>query len=173
MTGVGLDASFLGRIDLTLDFYNIINSELLLNVPLSPSTGFFDQTANAGKVRNRGFEIALNTTNVKTRGVTWTTGFNIGFNRNSVLTYADSRGIPPVERWQRNRLAAGEGGAGHLQLVHAQVAGRRSGQRRSRVVRQERAVGVHRQAVEYTLAGMYSTPYPVGRTFMFGVDLTF
>ena len=48
MTGVGLDASFLGRIDLTLDFYNIINSELLLNVPLSPSTGFFDQTANAG-----------------------------------------------------------------------------------------------------------------------------
>jgi hypothetical protein len=29
------------------------------------------------------------------------------------------------------------------------------------------------QGTEYTLAGMYSTPYPVGRTFMFGVDLTF
>ena len=93
MTGVGLDASFLGRIDLTLDFYNIINSELLLNVPLSPSTGFFDQTANAGKVRNRGFEIALNTTNVKTRDVTWTTGFNIGFNRNRVLTTPTPEGF--------------------------------------------------------------------------------
>lgn len=29
------------------------------------------------------------------------------------------------------------------------------------------------QGSSYNLAGMYSSPYPVGRTFMFGVDLTF
>ncbi len=29
------------------------------------------------------------------------------------------------------------------------------------------------QGTQYTLAGMYSSPYPVGRTYMFGVDLTF
>ena len=88
MTGVGLDASFLGRIDLTLDFYNIINSELLLNVPLSPSTGFFDQTANAGKVRNRGFEVALGYSNTWGK-FSWDSNYTLSANKNKILSLAD------------------------------------------------------------------------------------
>ena len=90
MTGVGLDASFLGRIDLTLDFYNIINSELLLNVPLSPSTGFFDQTANAGKVRNRGIEAKLSYTLWQGKQGFFSLFGSIAYNKNTIISLSES-----------------------------------------------------------------------------------
>lgn len=85
MTSVGLDVNLWDRIEIALDFYHIINKDLLLNVPTAPSTGFFDFTDNAGKVRNRGFEVMLTTTNVKHKNFTWITSFNLGLNRNRVL----------------------------------------------------------------------------------------
>lgn len=85
MTSVGVDVSLWGRLEINFDFYNIINKELLLNVPTAPSTGFFEFTDNAGKVRNRGFEVSLATTNISHKNFTWNTTFNIGLNRNEVL----------------------------------------------------------------------------------------
>ena len=41
MTSIGIDAELFGRLNVTLDLYNIDNKNLLLAVPLAPSTGFF------------------------------------------------------------------------------------------------------------------------------------
>jgi len=93
MTSVGLDVDLWNRLEITLDFYHIINKELLLNVPTAPSSGFFESTQNAGKVRNRGFEVAITSTNIKSKNFTWTTSLNIGLNRNRVLSTPTPEGF--------------------------------------------------------------------------------
>ena len=46
---------------------------------------------NIGKVQNTGLEFTLNTLNVKKRGFTWSTNFNIAFNRNKVLELSENQ----------------------------------------------------------------------------------
>lgn len=93
MTNVGVDVDLWGRLEVNVDFYSIINKDLLLNVPTSPSTGFFDFTDNAGKVRNRGIEIVLSTTNILHKNFEWNTSVNFGVNRNKVLTTPTPEGF--------------------------------------------------------------------------------
>jgi len=84
MTNVGVDINLGKKIQLNIDLYNTDNKDLLLRVPLSPTTGFFDVLKNAGSVRNRGIEFGLNTTNISTKNFKWEMSFNIGFNKNVV-----------------------------------------------------------------------------------------
>jgi len=84
MAGLGLDINLWKNIELNIDLYNTDNKDLLLAVPVSPSSGFFEITANAGSVRNQGIEFQLNTTNIKTKNFKWDMSFNIGFNKNVV-----------------------------------------------------------------------------------------
>ncbi|MBS1607141.1 MAG: TonB-dependent receptor [Bacteroidetes bacterium] len=82
---VGLDAGFFqGRIYLTVDYYDKVTSDLLLNVPVPATTGYTNALQNIGKVSNRGWEFTLSTKN--TTGVfKWSTDLNISFDRNKVL----------------------------------------------------------------------------------------
>ena len=52
MASVGVDLTFIDRIDMSIDLYNTDNTGLLLNVPVAPSTGFFEVLKNATKVLN-------------------------------------------------------------------------------------------------------------------------
>ena len=85
MTSVGLEASFFNRLNVTLDLYNIDNKNLLLAVPLAPSTGFFEFMDNVGTVNNKGVEIAVDGDIFSTRDFSWNLGFNLGFNKNTVV----------------------------------------------------------------------------------------
>lgn len=89
MTNIGVDVSFMDRFHFTVDLYNIENKDLLLSVPQSPSTGFFERTENSGSVQNRGIEFQITTDNIRTKDFSWTTSFNIGLNRNEVKDLAD------------------------------------------------------------------------------------
>lgn len=89
---IGYDVSFLSnRINLTIDAYNKITSDLLLNSSVPLSTGFNTVYKNIGKIRNRGLEITLNIINVKSKVFEWTSDFNISFNDNKVLELADDQ----------------------------------------------------------------------------------
>lgn len=90
-TNVGLDVTVLnGRLNLGVDWYNNESSNLLIKNTIPTSTGYTHQYQNVGSIRNRGVEIVLNSTNVRTKGFTWTTDFNIAFNRSKVLSlYGD------------------------------------------------------------------------------------
>ena len=85
MASVGIDLTFIERIDMSIDLYNTDNTGLLLNVPMAPSTGFFEITKNAGTVRNQGIEYRLDATIIKNKAWKWDLGFNIGFNKNRVI----------------------------------------------------------------------------------------
>jgi len=84
MASVGIDLGFINRIDMSIDLYNTDNTGLLLNVPVAPSTGFFEVMKNMGKVRNQGIEYSINATAIQTKDWRWDIGFNIGFNKNRV-----------------------------------------------------------------------------------------
>jgi hypothetical protein len=52
---------------------------------MSPSTGFLTTQQNVGEVQNEGLEIEINTLNFKSKKFTWTSNFNISFNRNKTI----------------------------------------------------------------------------------------
>lgn len=91
-TNVGLDISVLNsRINLGVDWYNNESSNLLIKNQIPTSTGYSTQFQNIGSIRNRGVEIVLNSTNIRTKDFTWSMDFNIAFNRSKVLDiYGDS-----------------------------------------------------------------------------------
>ncbi len=84
MAALGIDLTFIKRIDMSIDLYQTDNTGLLLNVPVAPSTGFFERMENAGSVRNRGIEYRLDANIINIGKWRWDLGFNIGFNQNRV-----------------------------------------------------------------------------------------
>ncbi|MBP3518255.1 MAG: TonB-dependent receptor [Parabacteroides sp.] len=76
---------FDNRVRLEGDFYDSQSIDLLLNVPIPTITGYSSQMQNIGKVQNRGMEFTLNTKNIVNRDFTWSSNFNISFNKNKVL----------------------------------------------------------------------------------------
>ena len=91
-TNAGVDLSFLNdRINFTFDWYNKNTSDLLFYSALPISSGFGGAYKNIGAVRNEGVEFTLNTVNIKTKTFSWTSNFNISFNKNTVLTMGENQ----------------------------------------------------------------------------------
>ena len=85
MTSLGLEAELFNRFNLTVDLYNINNENLLLAVPRAYSTGFYEFMDNVGTVNNKGIEVALDADIFAKKDFGWNVGFNIGFNKNTVV----------------------------------------------------------------------------------------
>lgn len=89
---VGLDLSFFDeRLNFTADVYRKTTRDLLLEASLPLVSGYYSATKNIGKVRNDGLELSLSTVNIKTKDFTWTSDFNIAFNKNEVLELAENQ----------------------------------------------------------------------------------
>lgn len=83
---IGLDLGlWKDRVYLTADLYKRNTQDLLLNVEIPQSSGFGNVTENRGDMENRGLEIGISSRNIETKQFSWTTSFNIAFNRNKVL----------------------------------------------------------------------------------------
>ncbi|MBP5488148.1 MAG: SusC/RagA family TonB-linked outer membrane protein [Bacteroidales bacterium] len=93
MTSLGVDATIRNNWNVTVDLYHTLNSKILLQSPLPPSTGFYAMMANVGKVRNMGAELAIDGAVMKTQDLLWTVGFNMGFNHNEVIELPEHQDI--------------------------------------------------------------------------------
>lgn len=86
---VGVDFGlFQNRVTGTFDYYNRVSNDLLLNVPLSLTTGFTSQTRNIGSMTNTGFEVELDFVIVRKDDFHITFGGNISTNDNEVTELA-------------------------------------------------------------------------------------
>lgn len=83
----GVELGLGEKIDLTVDYYNRVTKDLLLQAPIPWSAGEVNANVyqNVGSVRNSGFEVSLNTTNIETRNFSWTTNFIFAANANKIL----------------------------------------------------------------------------------------
>ena len=89
---IGLELGFFKqRLTAEVDVYKKTTDDLLLNAPMSPSSGYNRVFKNIGKVQNQGLEITLGGTPIQTKDFTWTSSFNIAFNRNKVLELTDNQ----------------------------------------------------------------------------------
>lgn len=84
---VGLDVSMLqNRVSITAEAYLKRTNDLIFERQLPWTSGFGGiGNANIGAMENRGLEFTLNTRNF-TGAFTWTTNFNIAFNRNRITS---------------------------------------------------------------------------------------
>ncbi|WP_343704516.1 TonB-dependent receptor [Chitinophaga sp.] len=73
------------RVELTVDWYRKVTSDLLLNADLPATMGLVQARMNIGKIQNQGLELALRTVNFKTKAFEWSSNFNIAFNQNKIL----------------------------------------------------------------------------------------
>lgn len=81
----GLDLSmFSGRINMTLDYYDMSTRSLLVSRSLPRVTGFESVTTNIGVLGNKGFELTINTHNINSEQIRWTSGFTFSLNRNKI-----------------------------------------------------------------------------------------
>ena len=93
MASVGLDATIRDNWNVTVDLYHTINSKILLQSPMPPSSGFYAVMDNVGKVRNMGAELAIDGAIVNNKNFGWNLGFNMGFNQNRVLELPEHQDI--------------------------------------------------------------------------------
>jgi TonB-linked SusC/RagA family outer membrane protein len=91
-TNIGLDFSVVkGLLSGSVDYYIKTTSDLIWSYPVSATQFPVNSlTTNIGKLSNKGVELILNATPVKSRDFTWRSSFNIAHNTNKVLSMANS-----------------------------------------------------------------------------------
>jgi TonB-linked SusC/RagA family outer membrane protein len=81
---LGFEVGFLNRFSLDFDYYKKTTDGLLFSVPLALSSGAATINQNVGVLESSGLEFTVNTTNVDTEKLKWTTSFNITTNQTVV-----------------------------------------------------------------------------------------
>ena len=83
---IGLDFGFWNRLNFSLEYYTRTTKNLLMDRPISMTTGFGSYLMNIGEVKNQGIEFEVRSNNFDTKNFNWSTTFNIGHNKNEIVT---------------------------------------------------------------------------------------
>ena len=90
---VGTDWAFFDqRLHANIDFYIKNTNDMLVPMSVPISSGYSDEAVpniNAGRMRNTGVEVSLNSMNIKSSNFTWTTTVNFAYNHNRILSLND------------------------------------------------------------------------------------
>lgn len=86
----GLEMSFFNsRLGFDVTYYNSKTTNQIVPAPVSRATGFDGKYINVGEVDNRGWELSLYGTPVKTRDFSWTLNVNWTKNNSKVVALGD------------------------------------------------------------------------------------
>ena len=90
-TEAGLELGlFNNRLRFDFGVYNTNSTDQILNLDVSTSTGYSQKLVNGGTINNKGLEIQLGVTPVKTEDFTWDINTNFSLNRSEVKSlYGD------------------------------------------------------------------------------------
>ncbi|MFN0293614.1 SusC/RagA family TonB-linked outer membrane protein [Pedobacter helvus] len=88
----GIDLALFNRINVGLEYYRDITKDLISDANVSLTTGQRSIYRNIGKLQNTGLEATVVSKNIDRGNFSWTTNFNISFNRNKVLSLATDIG---------------------------------------------------------------------------------
>ncbi len=81
----GIDLSFFNkRLEINADYFNIINSNLLMRRSLSTITGYRETIENIGEMRNRGYEFSVNGVIIDGKDLNWSLNANISTDKNEI-----------------------------------------------------------------------------------------
>jgi TonB-linked SusC/RagA family outer membrane protein len=87
---VGAEGSFFkNRLSYDIALYQKTTSDLIVSLPLDPSTGFTSKSINAATIRNKGIELSITGSPIKTKDFTWNVTYTFTKNENEVTKLAD------------------------------------------------------------------------------------
>ena len=88
---IGIEARFLkNRVGFSFVMYNASTKNQILDVPLPASSTFGSRRINAGEIRNKGIELSIIGTPIKSeKGFSWDVSLNLSRNTNKVVSLAD------------------------------------------------------------------------------------
>ena len=77
---VAASIGLLDRVSVDLEFYNRLSDDLLMDVPVSATTGYVTEARNVGAMLNRGIDVTVNADLYRDKN--WYVGINATFNYN-------------------------------------------------------------------------------------------
>ncbi|RAJ76733.1 TonB-linked SusC/RagA family outer membrane protein [Chitinophaga dinghuensis] len=82
---IGVEGRFLNnRLGLDLTYYSRKTTNDIMQVAVSPGSGYNSAYLNVGQMSNKGVELMINGTPVKGKTFSWDASFNMAYNRNRV-----------------------------------------------------------------------------------------
>ena len=82
---LGLEMKFYhNRLGLDITYYNQVSKDQIIALASTPASGYAYRLINAGKIENKGIEIALNGRVLDYKGFAWDAGLNFSKNSNKV-----------------------------------------------------------------------------------------
>ena len=102
----GIDFGLFGNVvSGSVDWYRRTSDQLLLNNPVSVTTGFGTALQNLGTVRNEGWEFELRTKNVNKEKFKWNSTLLVTTNKNTLVDFGESNGQISFNEDESNRPA--------------------------------------------------------------------
>ncbi|MEO6732697.1 MAG: SusC/RagA family TonB-linked outer membrane protein [Ferruginibacter sp.] len=99
----GVELHFLkDRVNLDVSLYKSKNEDQILSVPISYNSGYSNFLTNSGSIENKGIEIELSTTPVKTKNLKWNLTVNWSKNVSEVLSIKE--GIAEIPFYAEGRI---------------------------------------------------------------------
>jgi TonB-linked SusC/RagA family outer membrane protein len=88
-TNIGFTLGLYKRVEVTLDYYNIKNDDLLYRVPLAGHTGYDEQWQNIGRLDNNGWDLGINADVIQVGKFNWNLDLQIGYNKDEIISIPD------------------------------------------------------------------------------------
>lgn len=105
---LGVEAKFFNsRLGVDLTYYNQTSKDQIIGLASSSTSGYSYRLVNAGKIRNRGIEIALNGRAVQYKDFAWDLGLNFSKNANKVLELVDGMDYFELEKATWSNVSVG------------------------------------------------------------------
>lgn len=80
---------FNGRLGIDFTYYNQTSKDQIISLASSAPSGYQSRLINAGKIQNKGIELAINGRVLQIKDFAWDAGFNFSKNSNKVLEFVE------------------------------------------------------------------------------------
>jgi hypothetical protein len=88
----GLEARFFNnRLGLDFTYYDQKTTDDILDIGISQASGFASTSVNVGKLTNKGVEVLLTVTPIRTSTITWDVSFNFAKNNSKVVSLIEGQ----------------------------------------------------------------------------------
>ena len=92
----GFDFALFDRITGSFDVYSRKTTDMLLDYPLSYTSGFSSIKSNIGSIKNAGFEFLIDGSIIAGNDFDWSAGFNISHNKSEILDLGKDEQFVPT-----------------------------------------------------------------------------
>lgn len=96
---LGLEAKLLNnRVGVDFTYYNQMSKDQIISLASSSASGYDYRLINAGKIQNKGIELAINARAVQYKDFAWDLGMNFSKNVNKVKSLTDGMDYFELEK---------------------------------------------------------------------------